>query len=123
MRQLGLLFAGIILISAAVGAFAYRQLSSWDPGGVREAGGQGGSARTVLMRGSEISYPIGVREQDRSSAAKGSGRLGASIEMFNFIFNLLNVIVGFIGVFFAAMSLRSVQPHGPAGGTDIARAT
>ncbi|MFM1816244.1 MAG: hypothetical protein RLZ98_2939 [Pseudomonadota bacterium] len=110
MRRLVLLLVGIVLIGAAAGAFAYRQMLSVEGmRAERPAAGKPAPVRTVLMRGTEVSYPIDDTAPARSAAP---GRRNVdSIEMFNFVFNLLNVVVGILGVWFAGQSLRASAPR------------
>jgi hypothetical protein len=94
MRKLMYILLGIVLVGGAVGAFGVRQLG-WD-----------GPSLSRSDRGPAATRSISRERGDGHWRGQGGGRRGGSWLSFATVLDLLNVVVGVIGIVLTVIGMR-----------------
>lgn len=101
MRK-GFIFLGVLLLIAAAGMFAYRQLVPFaEQAAYRDSGPSAGEASRGV-RPSPYSRPED-RRRERGERRDGGAR---GLRMAELLINVLNIVVGVVGIWLAVMGSR-----------------
>jgi hypothetical protein len=100
MRRLSIMILGVMIFSAALGAFAYRLLATPTPQAVRIAVAETGP-RTALSPYERRVPEAAARPTSRPASSRATGW-----HAFEVVLNIANLVIGILGIWMTVVGMR-----------------